>query len=174
VTTERPRGGSTELPSWLTSGPATPEMIGAMRARMEQLLGEYDKVRANLAAMRARMRDAEGSARSKDGGIELTVGPQGALRALTIDPRAYRKLSPTELAEEILRLSAAATADVRRQLRDVMAPFLPPGVSYEQVADGSVDPGEWAPERPLTAETFDQWWATFGAGASRSPGGTDD
>jgi DNA-binding protein YbaB len=158
-------------PSWLAPGPASPEMVGAMRARMQELLGEYDKVRANLAAMRARLREAEASARSKDGGIELTVGPQGALRSLTIDPRAYRKLSPTELAGEILRLSEAATAEVRKQLRDVMAPFLPAGVSYEQVADGSVDPGQWAPERPLTAETFDQWWRTFGGRDGLSRGG---
>jgi len=162
-----------ELPSWLTAGPATPEMISAMRARMEQLLGEYDKVRANLAAMRSRIRAAEGSARSKDGGITLTVGPQGALRALAIEPRAYRNLSPTELAEEIVRLSAQATADVRRQLQAVMAPFLPTGVTYEQVADGSLDPGPWAPERPLTAENFDQWWRTFGGGADPSAGAAD-
>jgi DNA-binding protein YbaB len=132
-----------------------------MRARMEQLLGEYDNVRASLGRLRSRMAEVEGSARSADGGIELTVGPQGTLRALRIDPRAYRRLSPTELADEIVRLSGEAAGDARRQLAEVMAPFLPPGVAYEKVADGTVDPADWAPRQPLTPATFDDWWSRF-------------
>lgn len=153
-------------PSWLPQGPATPELVSAMRARMEQLLGEYDSVRANLARLRSRLAEVEGSARSADGTIELTVGPQGALRNLRIDPRAYRKLSPTELADEIVRLSGEAAGDARRRLADVMAPFLPPGVAYDQVADGTADPADWAPRQPLTPATFDDWWSRFRAAAA--------
>jgi DNA-binding protein YbaB len=137
-----------------------------MRARMEQLLGEYDSVRANLARLRSRMAEVEGSARSADGTIELTVGSQGTLRALRIDPRAYRRLSPTELADEIVRLSGEAAGDARRQFADVMAPFLPSGVAYDQVADGTVDPADWAPRQPLTPAAFDQWWSRFRAAAA--------
>lgn len=152
---------------WLAPGPATPELVSAMRARMEQLLGEYDSVRANLAKMRSRLAEVEGSARSADGAIELTVGPQGALRALRIDPRAYRRLSPTELADEIVRLSGEAAADARRRLADVMTPFLPPGVAYDQVADGTADPADWAPRQPLTPATFDDWWSRFRSAAAQ-------
>ena len=139
---------------------------------MEQLLGEYDNVRANLARMRSRLAEVEGSARSADGGVELTVGPQGTLRALRIDPRTYRRLSPTELADEVVRLSGEALGDARRQLADVMAPFLPPGVAYEQVADGTVDPADWAPRQPLTPATFDHWLSQFQAVATDT--GPDD
>lgn len=159
-------------PSWLPKGPVTPELVSAMRARMEQLLGEYDSVRANLARLRSRLAEVEGSARSADGIIEMTVGPQGTLRALRIDPRACRRLSPTELADEIVRLSGEAAADARRQLADAMAPFLPPGVAYEQVADGTVDPADWAPRQPLTPATFDHWLSQFQAVATDT--GPDD
>lgn len=142
-----------------------------MRARMEQLLGEYDNVRANLARLRSRMAEVKGSARSADGSIEVTVGPQGTLRALRIDPRAYRRLSPTELADEIVRLSGEAAGDARRQLADVMTPFLPAGVAYDQVADGTVDPADWAPRQPLTPATFDQWWSRFRAAADTAQEG---
>lgn len=156
--------------SWLAPGPATPELVSAMRARMEQLLGEYDSVRANLARLRSRLAEVEGSARSADGTIEVTVGSQGTLRALRIDPRAYRRLSPTELADEIVRLSGEAAGDARRQFADAMAPFLPPGVAYDQVADGSVDPADWAPRQPLTPASFDQWWSRFRAAADGRDG----
>jgi DNA-binding protein YbaB len=141
-----------------------------MRARMGQLLGEYDSVRANLGRLRSRLAEVEGSARSADGAVELTVGPQGTLRALRIDPRAYRRLSPTELADEIVRLSGEAAGDARRQFADAMAPFLPPGVAYDQIANGNVDPADWAPSRPLTPATFDDWWSRFRtAAADTSP-----
>ena len=53
--------------------PATPELNAALRARLEELLGEYGKVRGNLARMREKLAAAEGTASSPDGGLRVTV-----------------------------------------------------------------------------------------------------
>src|SRR6266851_8367447 len=128
--------------------PATPSANAALRARFEELLGEYDRVRANFAAMQQRLREARGEAKAQDGSVRVTVGPNGNLLSLTIEPRAYRRLSPSELAAEILELSGRAGRDVRGQLEEVMAPFLPKDVSYADVLEGRVDPAGWAPGQP--------------------------
>ena len=143
-------------------GPASPAVNAALRARMEQLLSEYGRLRGNLAAMQQRLATATGEAKTTDSSVRLTVGPRGELRTLEITPRAYRQYSPSELAAEILALTRRATDDVQRQLAEVMAPFLPTGVSYADAVAGRVDPAAWAPRQPLTAETFDEWWPGFG------------
>jgi DNA-binding protein YbaB len=151
-------------------GPATPQVNAALRARLEHLLTEYDQMRGNLAQLRQRLAAAEGEAMSQDGSVRVTVGPQGQLRALEITPRAYRHLSPSELAAEIVRLADEATTKVREQLQEVMAPFLPAGVSYADAASGTVDPATLAPSRPLTPETVDDWLASLGQRAQGNQG----
>jgi DNA-binding protein YbaB len=144
------------------SAPATPEMNAALRGRLAELLGEYDRVRVNFAAMQQRLRDVRGEAHSRDGSVRLNVGPQGNLLSLHIEPRAYRRLSPSELAAEILELSGRACGDARSQMEEVLAPFLPKGVSYADVMAGQADPAGWAPRQPLTDDTFDAWWSGIG------------
>lgn len=141
-----------ELPPWLASGPATPELNAALRGQIERLLGDYDQVMDDLGRMQQRLRAAQGEAQSKDGLVRLTVGPRGELRSLHLDPRAYRKLSPSELAGEIIELSGTAARDVQQQLEQVLGPFLPAGLSYRQVADGEVDPRSWQPPAAVLRE----------------------
>ena len=139
----------------------SPEMTQAMRARLEQVLGEYDRLTAGLRDLRGRLREISGTARSDDGGLTVTVGPRGTLTGLVIEPRTYRRSSPSELAEAIVALAEQAVADLNRQMEETMRPFLPAGVSYADAADGEVDISVLG-EQPLTAETFDEWLAAFG------------
>lgn len=145
-----------ELPR-LTNGPATPEVNAALRARFEVLLDEYERIKDNASKLQRRLREAEATAASKDGAVKVTVGPRGDLRALQIDPRAYRRLSPSELAAEILELSGAAARDVQAQLEQVIAPFLPPDVTYQQVVDGEVDPASWRPSQASMQRIVESW-----------------
>jgi DNA-binding protein YbaB len=140
-----------------------------LRARLEHLITEYDHMRGNLATLRQRLATAQGEAKSEDGSVRVTVGPQGELRALEITPRAYRHLSPSELATEIMRLSGKATENVREQMQEVMAPFLPAGVSYADVATGKADPATLTPSRPLTSEAADEWLSALGQRARTGP-----
>jgi hypothetical protein len=43
-----------------------------------------------------------------------------------------------------------------------MAPFLPAGVSYADVAAGNVDPATLSPGRLLAGGSFDDWLAGLG------------
>ncbi|MFL6074874.1 MAG: YbaB/EbfC family nucleoid-associated protein [Mycobacteriales bacterium] len=149
----------------------TPEMVQGMRARLDQVMGEYDRIAGGLRDMRARMREISGTARSDDGGVTVTVGPRGTLTGLEITPRAYRKSSPSELAELILAVAAKAVADLNGQMEEVMRPFLPPGTSYADAAEGRVEVG-LPGAQPLTEETLDEWLAGFN-GFTRRQGGSE-
>jgi DNA-binding protein YbaB len=141
----------------------------ALRARLEDLLGEYEQLRRQAGAAQQRMRALTGSSRSSDGAVTVEVDSRSRLTRLEIDAKAYRRLSPSQLAAEIQRLYAQASADVTRRAGEVMAPFLPSTASYQRLVDGEADPAELFAERPLTDETFDQWRARFGGRSTVDP-----
>ncbi len=144
-------------PSWLLRGPATPEVNAALRGRIEQLLGEYARVRANVGQLQRRLAEAEGHAETKDGSVKVTVGPRWELRELRLDPRAYRRFSPSELATQIIELTGQATREVRKQVGEAMSPFLPEGVSAEQLTSGEVDPAAWRPPSGSIKDLLEAW-----------------
>src|SRR5262249_50057880 len=120
------RGGRRAGPSPVTT-PSLPQTNAALRARLEDLLGEYERLRHQAGAAQQRMRALTGSARSSDGAVTVGVDSRSRLTTLDIDAKAYRRLSPSQLAAEIQRLYEQASADVTRRAAEVMAPFLPAG-----------------------------------------------
>jgi DNA-binding protein YbaB len=136
-------------------------LTGEMRARMESLLGEYERLQGKLSAARAEMREITGQAHAADGSVTVRVNAQGVLTGLELDPKAYRRLSPSQLAAEILRLADEARADVTRRMSEIVAPFLPQGVDYAQLVGGETALSAVLPPQPLTNETFDEWRARF-------------
>ncbi|NUP48503.1 MAG: YbaB/EbfC family nucleoid-associated protein [Catenulispora sp.] len=140
---------------------ASPAANAALRARLSELLDDYDRVRRDLGDAQARMKEMRGTARSADGTVVVTVDFRGTLTALEIGPRAYSRFAPSLLAEEILRLTAAARADVTGAMGEVMAPFLPQGLEYGALMDGSADMGRLSVPAPLDDEGYDAWRARF-------------
>jgi hypothetical protein len=128
-----------------------------LRARLEELLGEYERARGGLERARAAMRTMRGRAETTDRTIVVAVDAQGRLSTLEIDPRAYRRFSPSQLAEEIVALTQQAVADVTSQVGEVMAPFLPAGVPLADVVSGKADLGDYLPKQPPTGDTFEDW-----------------
>src|SRR5262249_58481729 len=108
----------------------SPRTNAQLRARMEELLGEYEQLRRNMSAARDRMRAMSGSASTTDGTVKVRVDSNARLTGLEIDPKAYRRFSPSQLAEEIQRLYREATNDVAARVGEAMAPFLPPAPPY--------------------------------------------
>ena len=141
--------------------PAKSEANRAALARVEELLGTYQRLRVGVADARARARKVTGTAASPDGGVKVTVDQRGALTGLEIDARTYRKSSPTELSSTILELTAEAGAKARREMAELMRPFLPRDVPVEDIVDGTADLSA-LPGRPLTDESFDAWWSGIG------------
>jgi DNA-binding protein YbaB len=140
---------------------ASPAANAALKARLGELLDEFDRVRKNLDAAQARMRTMRGTARSADGTVTATVDFRGNLTGLELTPRAYSRYSPSLLAEEILRLTNEARAQVTAEMGEVMAPFLPQGVEYPDLMAGTADTSQLSFPAPLTNENFDAWRARF-------------
>ena len=154
---------------------ASPAANAALKARLSELMDDYDRVRRNLGEAQARMKEMHGTARSSDGTVVVTVDFRGTLTALEIGPRAYSRFSPSLLAEEIMRLTAQARGDVTGAMGEVMAPFLPQGIDYSALIDGSADMGQLSVPAPVDDEGYDSWRARFsgitGAAGGESAGG---
>jgi DNA-binding protein YbaB len=148
---------------------ASPAANAALKARLSELLDDYDRVRKNLGAAQARMRTMRGTARSADGTVTVAVDFRGTMAALELSPRAYSRYSPSLLAEEIMRLVDEARRAVTDQMGEVMAPFLPQGVEYADLMSGQADPAELALPAPLTNENYDAWRARFSGRPSTVP-----
>jgi len=95
----------------------------------KQVNEQISRVRETYGALDA----VQATKTSSDGMISVTVGSQGRLRDLRLDPRVYRKLSTSELADAIMVQIRRATADVDEQRRRLMEPLMPEGLPYEQV-----------------------------------------
>lgn len=149
---------------------ASPEGNAVLRARLEQLTTEYERVRSNLTTRQEQVRQVRASAYAPENGVHVTVGPRGNLTELEIEPRAYRRLSPSQLAEEILRLTREAADEAGARVARIMAPFLPKGVAYQDIVEGNAGTEALTPDKPLTDDTFDAWWARIG----QDPAGIED
>jgi DNA-binding protein YbaB len=142
---------------------ASPAVNAALRARLEELLGDYEQLRRGVQAAQERLRTMRGTAATTDGTIKVTVDFRCRLSALELDPRAYRRYPPSQLAAEIMRLAGVACEQVTGDMAEVMSPFLPAGVSYADLMSGAADPSTVTPSVPLTNETYDEWRARFRA-----------
>lgn len=147
------------------------------RARVDELLAEYRRSREQLAAAHQRLAQITASASSADGSVTATVGARGTLTGLDITDEAYRRYQPSELAEQILRATAAATTAALTDASEVLAPALPADADPQAVLLGTGDlrPDEVrpAPEVRVAAgaeedEDFEsQSWLTTGWSESR-------
>jgi DNA-binding protein YbaB len=112
------------------------EVIGVepeFPALLEGLMKDYSERAEQLMEMRQKLDEAVATASRGDGMVTVVVGPRGQVRDIRFDPKVYRKLTPSELSESIMKLIAEATADVTRQMQEIMTPFIPEGLSYDQV-----------------------------------------
>lgn len=114
-------------------------------ARVEQLLADYRDSREQLATVHSDLSAVRASASAADGLVTATSGPRGMLTGLVIADEAYRRYRPAELAEEIVRASAAAGVRALAAAAEVLAPALADGTDPQALLLGTGD---------LTAEKF--------------------
>lgn len=105
----------------------------AFEAEVSALAGEINQQVARVREAFGELSALEHTARSADGMVTVTVGRHGQLRGVELNPRAYRNLSPTQLADAIMRQANAATAAVSEQSRQLLDPLMPDGLPYEDV-----------------------------------------
>ena len=73
----------------------------ALRARFDEVYGQYQRLRVGLDDLQRTARRVAGSRPSSDDGlVTATVGPRGQLVTLQLDRRAYRDHDPDQLAPQ--------------------------------------------------------------------------
>jgi DNA-binding protein YbaB len=96
-----------------------------LRARFDEVHGQYQRLRSGLDEIQRRLTDLRVSAESDDGLVRATVGSRGQLTDLRLDPHAYRSLEPAELSRTIVHTVQAATARAAHEVEATMAAHLP-------------------------------------------------
>ncbi len=118
------------------------------RSQVEELLADYRRSRERLATMQQELTAITGTARSEDGAVRVTVGPQGVLRDLVIDDDAYRRQRPDQLAATIVRLTGEAARSAALRAQELLAPVLPAGADPAAIFEGRADLDPQGPPVP--------------------------
>ncbi|RSM67770.1 hypothetical protein DMB66_15035 [Actinoplanes sp. ATCC 53533] len=97
----------------------------ALRARFDDVFGQYQRLRSGMDDMQRRLAELQVSAESDDGLIRATVGPRGQLIDLRLDRRIYRDMDAAELSRKIVTTTEQAAAQMAEQVQQMMAGYLP-------------------------------------------------
>ncbi|MEU4214790.1 YbaB/EbfC family nucleoid-associated protein [Actinoplanes sp. NPDC026623] len=97
----------------------------ALRARFDDVYGQYQRLRSGMDDMQRRLAELRVSADSDDGLIRATVGPRGQLLDLRLDRRIYRDMDAGELGRKIVATVERATAKTSEQVEQLVAGCLP-------------------------------------------------
>ncbi|WP_236795746.1 YbaB/EbfC family nucleoid-associated protein [Amycolatopsis sp. GM8] len=134
------------------------------RAQVEELLADYRRSREQLASVQQELSAVTASASDPDRVITAIVGPRGTLTKLDISDEAYRRYRPAQLAEQIVRVTAAATVRALGDAAEIMAPALPAGTDPQALLLGTADlaPAEVSrPRHALEEDSYeDENWVT--------------
>lgn len=118
------------------------------QAHIDGLMDQYRTMRDNLGEMQQRLAEIVGTAESEDGMISASVSYRGELSELVIDPRVLRSYDSVTLSETLLAVAREATADVRRQMSEVMTPYMPEGMGDMGGIGKQIDLSKLLPEDP--------------------------
>ncbi|MBB5155116.1 YbaB/EbfC family nucleoid-associated protein [Saccharopolyspora phatthalungensis] len=124
------------------------------RAQVEELMADYRRSRERLAETHRDLSSIAETARTKDGSVQVVVGPRGVLREVVLADDVYERQRPAQLAATIVRLTAAAAQAASRRAADVLAEVLPAGTDPELLLGGDVD-GESDPVPRNESRHFD-------------------
>jgi DNA-binding protein YbaB len=96
----------------------------ALKARTEELMAQFERMRAGAGDLRRRILDVRGEAKSPDGLVKAVVGHQGHLVRLDIDPRVYRRPDSRQLAETITDTIHRAATEANRLIEEAASAYL--------------------------------------------------
>jgi DNA-binding protein YbaB len=98
----------------------------ALRARFDDVFGQYQRLRSGLDDVQRRLAEMQVSAESEGGLIKATVDARGQLTDLRLDRRVYREMDSDRLGREIVATVRKATARTTEEVRELMSAYLPP------------------------------------------------
>jgi DNA-binding protein YbaB len=98
----------------------------ALRERLAEVHGRYERLRSELDDIRGRLASLQVSAVSEDGLVRATVGPRGQLIDLRLDRTACRMVDTDRLADTIVATVRQASERTAGEVEALMAGYLPP------------------------------------------------
>ncbi|GGO18045.1 hypothetical protein GCM10010116_36390 [Microbispora rosea subsp. aerata] len=107
-----------------TTGGHTPDAAG-MRAYAEELRATFMRLQEEASALHEKARAVRVTEKSRDGLVAATVGANGELIKLDLDPRIYRRQDARALADTITRTIQAAVAKAQDRVVEIFAPIIP-------------------------------------------------
>lgn len=125
-------------------------MADAFEAEIGQLAGEINQRMARIRETYEELSVMEHTARSADGMVSVTVGRNGQLRGIDLNPGPIADCPPPKLADAIMRQAAEATTAISEQSKELMKPLMPEGLPYEEIfgESGTLDAFFPAPVEP--------------------------
>ncbi|TDE32651.1 YbaB/EbfC family DNA-binding protein [Nonomuraea mesophila] len=102
-------------------------------AALREATADFGRSASRPREVYEQLNELSHTARSADGMVTVTVDARGQVRSLALNPRVYRKLSPTELADAIMGQIRAATREVSAKTQELVEPMMPEGIAYDDV-----------------------------------------
>lgn len=99
--------------------------VAGIRAYAEELEKQFRRLQEDAPKLQQRTRDLRATEKSGDGLITATVGANGQLIELEIDPRIYRQPNARGLADEIVGTVKKAAAKAQEAAVELLAEFVP-------------------------------------------------
>ncbi|OLE24324.1 MAG: hypothetical protein AUG49_13645 [Catenulispora sp. 13_1_20CM_3_70_7] len=115
--------------------------LQGLRAYAEEMLAAANKVQSRAQEFRAEVQAVRAAAKSPDGHVTVTVGHNGKLVKLQLDPRIYRKPDSARLAQTIIETIERATVEAHKQVTEVSARYAP-GVDISSHLAGKGQSGQ--------------------------------
>ena len=91
--------------------------------RVERMLRSFEERVQQISQAQEKLRELQGTARSGDGAITVTVSPAGAVLDLRLSPDAMKR-SHTALQQDILKAIRLATANAAQRMDTELEPIL--------------------------------------------------
>ncbi|MBL6275266.1 YbaB/EbfC family nucleoid-associated protein [Micromonospora fiedleri] len=97
----------------------------ALRARFDEVYGQYQQLRSGLDELQTRLAELRVTQRSDDGQVTATVGAQGELIAVDLNPSIYRDHDAKALSAKITATVRRAAAAATTATQDLVSTYLP-------------------------------------------------
>ncbi|HET6287053.1 MAG TPA: YbaB/EbfC family nucleoid-associated protein [Amycolatopsis sp.] len=95
----------------------------AMKDQVDTLLEQFERQTAQLRDAQEAASQTSATVVSQDGLVRATIDATGTLAKLEIQPNAFERTTPAQLANTVLTLVRQGSLQVKQQVAELMAPI---------------------------------------------------
>jgi DNA-binding protein YbaB len=109
----------------------------AMKDQVDTLLEQFERQTAQLRDAQEAASQMSATVVSQDGLVRATIDATGTLAKLEIQPNAFERTNPAQLANTVLTLVRQGSLQVKQQVADLMAPITEGLPDLSDLIDGA-------------------------------------